>query len=99
MQYVFEKRENYILEIVFENGTKKIYDVASLFEQYPSFLELKNNYELFKQVNVDVGGYGISWNDDIDISCNELWDNGQLVYDEDNSETVSIKENNNDDYN
>ena len=24
---------------------------------------------------VDVGGYGISWNDEIDLSCDELWDN------------------------
>jgi hypothetical protein len=30
-----------------------------------------------KAVTVDPGGYGISWNDDIDLSEYELWTNGQ----------------------
>ena len=29
----------------------------------------------FNKVKVDEGGYGISWNENIDISCNELWFN------------------------
>jgi hypothetical protein len=31
---------------------------------------------LFEQVKVDTGGFGISWNDDIDLSCDELFDHG-----------------------
>jgi len=27
-------------------------------------------------LRVDTGGYGICWNDEIDLSCNELWENG-----------------------
>ncbi|MDO4617167.1 MAG: DUF2442 domain-containing protein [Lachnospiraceae bacterium] len=27
-------------------------------------------------VSVDVGGYGIIWNDDLDLSCDELWERG-----------------------
>ena len=38
---------------------------------------LKNIDGLFDQVKVDVGGYGISWNDDLDLSCEELWINGK----------------------
>jgi hypothetical protein len=30
----------------------------------------------FKTVKVDSGGYGISWNDDADLSEYELWKNG-----------------------
>ena len=33
-------------------------------------------YLLFEKVVVDVGGYGISWNDELDISAEELWENG-----------------------
>ena len=33
---------------------------------------------LFNHVCVDGGGYGASWNDDIDISEYELWTNGTL---------------------
>lgn len=30
-------------------------------------------------VEVDAGGYGIIWNDDIDLSCDELFENGETV--------------------
>ncbi len=30
-----------------------------------------------EQVKVDAGVYGISWNDDIDLSCEELYQNGK----------------------
>ena len=66
----------YNLLITFENGEKKYYNVKSLFEKWTMFSELKDNDELFSSVKVDNGGYGISWNENIDISCNELWENG-----------------------
>jgi hypothetical protein len=28
---------------------------------------------------VDVGGYGVIWGDELDISCDELWANGVTV--------------------
>ena len=34
---------------------------------------------MFNAVSVDPGGYGISWNDDIDLSCDELWEHGKVV--------------------
>ena len=34
---------------------------------------------LFEQVKVDAGGYGISWNDEIDLSCDELYHNGKVI--------------------
>ncbi|WP_423805896.1 DUF2442 domain-containing protein [Phascolarctobacterium succinatutens] len=40
------------------------------------FKALKYTNVLFNLVKVDVGGYGISWNDDLDLSCDELWENG-----------------------
>jgi hypothetical protein len=33
----------------------------------------------FRAVRVDVGGYGISWSDSIDLSEYELWTNGEPV--------------------
>ena len=32
----------------------------------------------FEDVHIDAGGHGIAWNDRIDLSCKELWDNGIL---------------------
>lgn len=68
----------YILSIQFAEGCTKIYDVKPLFEKIPIFNELKN-IELFFDVSVDVGGHGIVWNDDLDLSCEELWENGITV--------------------
>ena len=66
------------LSVQFAEGITKIYDVASLFERFPIFAELKNSHD-FYCVEVDVGGYGIIWNDDLDLSCDELWENGVTV--------------------
>lgn len=34
---------------------------------------------MFGQVKVDVGGYGISWNDELDLSAEEIWECGVTV--------------------
>ena len=66
------------LTIQFAEGCTKMYDVKPLFKQIPAFEELKDSH-LFSDVTVDVGGYGIVWNDDLDLSCDELWENGVEV--------------------
>jgi len=70
--------DNLILFVEFENGQKKKYDIKPLLNKWPVFRELKN-YALFRLVRVDVGGYGIVWNEYIDLSCNELWENGTAI--------------------
>lgn len=47
-----------------------------LFEKIPAFSFFKECPEEFNCVAVDVGGYGIVWNDDLDLSCDELWEHG-----------------------
>ena len=59
------------LSIQFANGTTKLYDVASLIKKLPISSAL-NDELLFSDVRTDVGGYGIVWNDDFDLSCDEL---------------------------
>lgn len=70
---------DYKLSVQFCEGVTKIYDVAPLFKKYTFFLALKDSPDLFGSVIVDQGGYGIIWNDDIDISCDELWENGEVI--------------------
>ena len=65
----------YKISVRFAEGITKIYDVKPLFDAIPAFKELKEPH-LFSEVTVDVGGYGIIWNDDLDLSCDELWENG-----------------------
>lgn len=70
---------DYRLSVQFAEGVTKIYDVTPLFTKWPSFKELEDNPNLFSCVEVDTGGYGILWNDDLDLSCDELFENGETV--------------------
>lgn len=70
---------DYRLSVQFAEGVTKIYDVKPLFDKWPPFSSLKNLPELFSDVEVDVGGYGVIWNDDLDLSCDELFENGETV--------------------
>ena len=67
------------LLVCFVAGETVIYDVKPLFSKFPDFKTLSNAEGLFSCVQVDTGGHGISWNDDLDLSCNELWGNGEIV--------------------
>lgn len=70
--------ENYELLVQFVDGTTKIYDVKPLFEWRDVFKTLKRNH-LFEGVYVDTGGYGIAWNDQVDLACEELYLNGKEI--------------------
>ena len=54
---------DYCLHVQFSEGVTKIYDVKPLFNKWTAFKLLENEPELFDDVEVDVGGYGIVWND------------------------------------
>ena len=71
--------KNEQLLIKFTNGIEKIFDCTKLFH-IEKFIQLKNP-SFFNTVRVDVGGYGISWSDDLDLSEDELWENGVEVID------------------
>ena len=71
--------ENYRLSVQFAEGITKIYNVSQLFDKWEAFRYLKDNSSLFSNVHVDVGGYGIVWNDELDISCDELYANGEII--------------------
>ena len=66
----------YKLSLEFCEGVTKIYDVKPLLEKETFFATFMNQPEVFASVSVDVGGYGIVWNDELDLSCDELWENG-----------------------
>ena len=67
--------ENMILEVVFLSGETKKYDTKALIKRNKIFKKLENE-ELFNKVKVYVGGYGIAWDEDIDLSSEEIWKNG-----------------------
>ena len=64
------------LLVEFENGSRKVYDTKPLFAKWRAFQALADIKGLFEHVRVDTGGYGVSWNDDLDLACDELYHNG-----------------------
>ncbi len=62
------------LIVEFSNSDHKQYNISKLLEK-PMFFPLKNP-SFFRNFRVESGGYGIVWNDEIDLSEYELWQNG-----------------------
>lgn len=69
-------KDNLIVVATFFDGTVKEYDVKSLFELYPQLKQLESDDKLFGSVQIDAGGYGISWNDDLDLDADTIWEEG-----------------------
>lgn len=70
---------DFILNVQFSEGVTKHYDMKPLFDKYPMFMPLRAHPELYFSASVDTGGYGVVWNDDIDIACDELFLNGETI--------------------
>ena len=69
--------DDYTLLVTFSDKKTKLCDMNPLLQKSP-FDQLKDK-NLFFSVQVDVGGYGISWNDFIDLSEYELYVNSKEV--------------------
>ena len=63
------------LLVFFENGVIKKFDVKPLLSDFPEFTLLRDP-AIFQLVQVEPGGYGVSWNDELDCSEGELWKHG-----------------------
>ncbi|MDX2071232.1 MAG: DUF2442 domain-containing protein [Haliscomenobacter sp.] len=68
---------NYRLFLIFDNGEIKIYSLSERLES-PAFAPLKDE-ALFNTARLANGGYGVIWNDELDLSEYELWVNGVEV--------------------
>lgn len=65
--------KNYMLEIIFDNGEKKKFDVKPYLE-FKQFKELVNEKE-FKKVRI--AGLSIEWENGADICPDELYYNSK----------------------
>lgn len=68
--------ENMTISALFWNGIEKVYDMKKLYPLFPQFKIFESDDSLFNNVSVDPGGYGISWNDDLDLDSEDIWEDG-----------------------
>ncbi len=65
------------LEVLFEEGVKKVVDMQPLAEELPEFRVFYKSPSLFFAAQAH--RYGVIWNDEVDISEVWLWDHGETV--------------------
>ena len=71
--------EDVTLEMTFQDGKVIRYDMSKMFDKYPQLEELRRNRELFIHGHLDVGGYAVIWNDDLDFDATGVYEYGELV--------------------
>lgn len=65
------------LQLTFQNGFIKEYDISILFDKYPQLEALKNR-EMFLSGKL-MGAYGIMWNDELDLEAETIYEEGTLI--------------------
>lgn len=71
--------DKYILEAEFTSGEIRRYDCQRLIDEIPAFQVLIHDPEIFFHLQITSGGYGIAWNDELDVASEEIWDNGIAI--------------------
>ncbi len=72
-----ELKEGTLLELMFQTGEVKAYDMSALFNKYPQLAALQDR-ELFLQGKL-MGAYGIIWNNELDIEAETIYEEGTTV--------------------
>ena len=67
--------EPFRLRTVFADGAVKDYDLRR-WEHHPAFSLLFRHPAMQTAVRVEPGGYGVYWNEGIDLSAEEIYGNG-----------------------
>ena len=85
-----EYGEGTTLELTFQDGIVKRYDMSVVFEKYPQLSALKDR-ELFLSGKL-LGGYGIIWNDDLDLEVETIYYDGETIREEKPAAFVMVGE-------
>ena len=63
-----------ILEATFFSGDIKLFDVKTLFDSYPSYRKLAEDEKLWRSATLLPHGSGVYFNDEIDLTAEEIWE-------------------------
>ncbi len=66
-----------VLEVCFQDGLVKRFDLSVLFVKYPQLQALKDR-DLFLSGKL-MGSYGIVWNDELDLEVETVYAEGETV--------------------
>lgn len=86
-------KDNHILIAIFKDGVEKQYDIRQLYEELPQFKVFEEDDTLFNSVILTPGGYGVYWNDNLDLDAEEIWYSGiptGVVHDISDMEAMAV---------
>lgn len=69
--------EGTTMEVTFQDGLVKHYDISVLFDKYPQLTALTDR-SLFLSGKL-MGAYGIMWNDELDLEVETIYEDGTTV--------------------
>lgn len=70
-------KEGTRLEVTFDTGEVKSYDISVLFEKHPQMKALEER-DLFVSGKL-MGSFGIVWNDELDLEAETVYEDGTTV--------------------
>lgn len=71
-----EPIQNKRLRVTFTNGVTRQYDCTPLLAS--AAFRFFADEAFFRNVHADKHGYGVTWNDKVDLAESELWINGTI---------------------
>ena len=77
---------DYVLLVGFATGEYKQFNLKPIIEKFKPFKALVEVDGLYELAKIDVGGYGIVWNDDLDLSADAVYERGTVCDVSDNVE-------------
>ena len=72
-------RNDYTLEVLFDDGKRVLYDVNEDINQIPDFKGLTSIKGLWKQFILDESRTCVYWNDRIDLASDSIYEYGKLM--------------------
>ena len=81
-------RESTSFDVFYLDGTIKRFDILSITEKYPQFVQLLDR-KLFEKAKL-LGWSGISWNDELDIDAQTVYEKGLDVTCEYDSADITL---------
>lgn len=67
--------DDYLLQIVFDDGKSGLYDVKDDINTIPQYRDLEVIHGMFEQVQLDESRTCIFWTDEIDLPSDAIYEN------------------------
>lgn len=72
-------RNEYKIEVLFDDGKHVLYDLCEDINQIPEFRDLISIQGLWKQFSLDESRTCVYWNDRIDLPSDTIYEYGKVI--------------------